>query len=261
MCMHTSHRPYGYTLIMLCSWQQLHWIPWCNSQHLCHHCARCWFPCGMKTITCVSFNHIQLLSLTNQHCAYQRWHSHFNRCCHCQPNTSGFTFLILCNSRICYLWCSSSQGKELLQPTPHWSIPPLNNWGIWSLTQTCQCVFIWLCQCHLELERDKMPSSFYLSHFSSSKSFNHIIKDANIFHFKLGGSHRLSYFLTSTPSRHTSHHHGRSIASRWFLTCKYGRPSIGGQLWTWRDFHSYFEPTWCLVIFPFSFTLLLYTFP
>jgi hypothetical protein len=74
----------------------------------------------------------------------------------------------------------------------------------------------------LELERDKMLSSFYLSHFSSSKSFNHIIKDANIFHFKLGGSHRLSYFLTSTPSRHTSHHHGRSIASRWFLTCKYG---------------------------------------
>jgi len=23
------------------------------------------------------------------------------------------------------------QGKELSQPTPHWSIPPLNNWNVW----------------------------------------------------------------------------------------------------------------------------------
>jgi hypothetical protein len=25
MCMHTSHRPYGYPLLMLCSWQRTHW--------------------------------------------------------------------------------------------------------------------------------------------------------------------------------------------------------------------------------------------
>jgi hypothetical protein len=31
-----------------------------------------------KTITCTSFNHIQLLSSTCQHCVYQRWHSHFS---------------------------------------------------------------------------------------------------------------------------------------------------------------------------------------
>jgi hypothetical protein len=27
--------------------------------------------------------YIQILSLTSQHCVYQRWHSHPNRCCHC----------------------------------------------------------------------------------------------------------------------------------------------------------------------------------
>jgi len=130
MCVHTSHRPYGYTPLTLCSWQRMHWNPSCNLWHLCYHCARCWFPCQTKAITCASFHHIQFLSSMNQHCAYQKWHSHLSQC-YCQPNTSGFTSQILCNLRLCYLWCSSSQIKELLQPTPHWSIPPLNNWSIW----------------------------------------------------------------------------------------------------------------------------------
>jgi hypothetical protein len=43
--------------------------PWCNSWHLY---MRCWFSHGMKIITCASFNHIQLLSLTDQHCVYQK---------------------------------------------------------------------------------------------------------------------------------------------------------------------------------------------
>jgi hypothetical protein len=47
----------------------------------------------------------------------------------------------------------------------------------------------------------------------SSKSFDHITKDANVLHLKLGSSCKLDYFLTFTPSRHTSHHRGRSIAS------------------------------------------------
>jgi len=93
--------------------------PWCNLHHLCGHCARCWFPHGKKTIICTSFNHIQLLLSTTWHCAYQRWHSHFNRHCHYRPNTNEFISLILCNSRICCLQCSSSQGNEFLQPTPH----------------------------------------------------------------------------------------------------------------------------------------------
>jgi len=143
-----------------------------------------------------------------------RQHSHLSRCCHCQPNTNGFTSLIVRISRICSIKCNSSQGKELSQPTPHQSILPFNNWNIWLFTQTCQCVFTWLCQCHLELERDKRPSSFYLGHFSSSKVFDHITKDASIFHFKRSNSHRLNYFPTSTPSKHTSHHHNRPIASR-----------------------------------------------
>ncbi len=63
--------------------------------------------------------------------------------------------------------------------------------------------FTQLCQCHLEFERDNRPSSSYCGHFSLSKSFDHITKDANIFHLKLGGSCRFSYFLTSTPSKHT----------------------------------------------------------
>jgi hypothetical protein len=79
-----------------------------------------------------------------------------------------------------------------------WSILPLDNWSIWLLTQTCWYVFTQLHQYHLELERLKGPSSFYLGHFSLSKSFNHIPKDANIHHLKLGCRCRLSYFSTST---------------------------------------------------------------
>ncbi len=33
MCVNTSHQPYGYPLFTLCSWQQTHWNPWCNSRH------------------------------------------------------------------------------------------------------------------------------------------------------------------------------------------------------------------------------------
>ncbi len=74
-------------------------------------------------------------------------------------------------------------------------------------------------------------------------------------------SYRLSYLPISTPSRHTSHHHNQLIASHQFLTCKYGWPSRSGWLWTCIDFHNNFGPTWHLIIFPFSFILLLCTFP
>ncbi len=86
--------------------------------------------------TCASFNHIELLSSKSRHYAYQRWLSHFSWHCHCRFNMSKFISSMLCNSRICCLGCSSSQGKELLQLTSHWSIPPLTNWGIQLLTQT-----------------------------------------------------------------------------------------------------------------------------
>jgi hypothetical protein len=73
------------------------------------------------------------------------------------------------NSRICCLQCNSSQGKELSQLIPHLSIPSFSNWDIWLLTQTCQCAFTWLCQCHLELEGARRPSSFYLVTFLCQK--------------------------------------------------------------------------------------------
>jgi len=172
-----------------------------------------------------------------------------------------FTFSILHNSKICCIQCNSSQGKKLSQLTPHWSIFSFSNWGIWLLTQTCRCVFTRLCQCHLELEGDRRLSSFYFDHFFSSKRFDHITKDANVFHLKSSNSCRLNYFPTSTLLTHTSHHHGRPIASHQFLTCKYGRPSTNGRLWTYIDFHSNFKPIWCLVTSSFSFIWFLCTIP
>jgi len=160
---------------------------------------------------------------------------------------------MLHNSRICLLQCSSSQGNELSQSTLHWTILPFNNWNIWWLTQTCRCVFTWLCQCHLEFVRAIGPSFFYLGHFSLSKIFNHITKDANIFHLMLGGSCKLNYFMTSNHLGHTSHHHKQSITSCWFLTYKYGQPTTCNWLWTWRDFDIYFEPTRNPIIFTFFF--------
>ncbi len=50
MCVHTSHRPYGYPPFTLCSWQRTHYNPWYNLRHLCRHYVRCWFPCGTRTI-------------------------------------------------------------------------------------------------------------------------------------------------------------------------------------------------------------------
>ncbi len=50
-----------------------------------YHYVRCWLSRGTRATTCVSLSQDQLLSSTNQHYVHQRWHSHFNSCCHCQP--------------------------------------------------------------------------------------------------------------------------------------------------------------------------------
>ncbi len=51
----TSHWPYGYPPLMLHPWQWVHKNPWCSLWHLyCHY----QLPCGTKTITCASFNHV-----------------------------------------------------------------------------------------------------------------------------------------------------------------------------------------------------------
>jgi len=61
MHVHTSHQPYGYPLLMLCSWQQTHKNPWCNSRHLYYHYVGCWFPNEVRTTACASFKHVQFL--------------------------------------------------------------------------------------------------------------------------------------------------------------------------------------------------------
>ncbi len=66
--------------------------------------------------------------------------------------------------------------------------------------------------------KDQKAIIFLPWSFSLSKSFNHITKDTSIFHLKLGGSCRFSYFSTSTPLGHTSHHHKQSIVGCQFLT-------------------------------------------
>ncbi len=146
-----------------------------------------------------------------------RWNSHFSWCCHSWPNLCRSTSLILHNSKNCYLWCSSSQRKELPWSTPHRPICPFNNWSIWMFKQIGQYVLTWLCQYYFEHNRAKRPSSFYLSYFSLSKNFNYITKDASILHLKLGSSNKPSYFSTSTPLEHTSHRQNWPITSDWLL--------------------------------------------
>jgi hypothetical protein len=116
---------------------------------------------------------------------------------------------------------AQAKKTELSRSTFRRSIPPFSNGSIWMFTYKSGCVFTQLCQCYLEFEKIKWPSSFYFGYFSSAKDFNHIVKATNIFHLKSGGSHRPSYFPTSTPSRHTSHLHDQLIAN--------------GRFWIWKN--------------------------
>jgi hypothetical protein len=84
--------------------------------------------------------------------------------------------LILHNSKLCYLWCNSSQRKKLSQLTPHWIFFPFNNWNIWMFTQTSWFVLTWVCQCYLEPKSAKGPSPFCFGYFSLSKNFSYIAK-------------------------------------------------------------------------------------
>jgi hypothetical protein len=77
---------------------------------------------------------------------------------------------------------------------------------------------------------------FCLDYFSSLKDFNHITKDASIFHLKLGGGRKPNYFPTSTPLQHTSHHHGQPIASDRFSLDKIRPTYLGGQIFVIERF-------------------------
>jgi hypothetical protein len=50
-----------------------------------------------------------------------------------------------------------------------------------------------VCQCHLQFEKARRPSSLCLNYFSLTKNLNHITKDASIFHLELGSSCKPNY--------------------------------------------------------------------
>jgi hypothetical protein len=100
-----------------------------------------------------------------------------------------------------------------------------------------------------------------LGNFYSSKNFNHIAKVASILHFKSGDNYKPSHFLTSTPSKHTFHHHGWLITSNRFLTLKkYNQPYAGYWFLTERNFYTLSKLIWHPVNSHFSFFLSLCTF-
>ncbi len=151
----------------------------------------------------------------------------------------------------------ATQAKERIYYNQHPidQFLPLAIENIWLLTQTCRCVFTWLCQCHLELERAKGPSSFYLGHFSSSK--NSITLQRMQTFSILSWAVTIGLATSQLPPLHDT----PPITMCQFFTYKFGQPIVGSQLRTWKDFHNYFEPTWHPIISPFSLILLLCTFP
>jgi hypothetical protein len=50
MCVHTSHWPYGYPPLLLCSWQRTHRNPWCNSNTFATTTWNVGFSMGQKQL-------------------------------------------------------------------------------------------------------------------------------------------------------------------------------------------------------------------
>jgi hypothetical protein len=96
-----------------------HGHSWCNLWHFYCRRTRCHLPCGMKTITHTSFNHVQFFLSTSRHCVHQRWNLHLSQCCHCRSNMNGFASLILRNSKFCCLWRAKKKSYHDRHPTDH----------------------------------------------------------------------------------------------------------------------------------------------
>jgi hypothetical protein len=122
MCTHPID-PMGIHFLCCFHGNEHTWTHDAISPHLCCHCVKCWFPCGMKTTTCASFNHVQLLLLMNWHCVHQIQHSHLSRHYHYQPNTSGFTSLIFATQRFVTFDVVQAKEKSYHDQTSNWSIP------------------------------------------------------------------------------------------------------------------------------------------
>jgi hypothetical protein len=102
MCLHTSHRPYGYPLLTLCSWQRTHLNPWCNLRHHYRHCVIFGFHVGWEQLhvlpsttfnsSCwqvdIVFTKIGIHTLTNVVIINPTWVDLFFRSCTTQGITA-----------------------------------------------------------------------------------------------------------------------------------------------------------------------------
>ncbi len=122
---------------------------------------------------------------------------------------------------------------------------------------TCRCVFTWLCQCHLEFERAKGL------HHSTLVIF--LCKKLLITLQRMQVSSILSQTIAvslSTPQLPPLQDTLPITSVDLLQADDFWHINMADlpQLWTWRDFHNYFEPTWWPITSPFSFILLLCTF-
>jgi hypothetical protein len=97
------------------------------------HCANASFHMGQKQL------HVLPLAMLNSFCQWINIVLTKNGICTLVDvviDVCGFVFLILHNSRICCFQYNSNPRSDLLQSTPHWSILPFGNQGIWMSSQT-----------------------------------------------------------------------------------------------------------------------------
>ncbi len=163
-----------------------------------------------ENITCVSFKYIQLLSLMNQHCAHKKWNLHFNWCCHYWPNTCKKSFhdLVQFKDLLPLMHLKPKKGTIMTKtPLVNSSLQQLKYLDVYIAGK---CVFISLCQCHLELQRAKGPSFSCFDYFSSSQKFNYIAKDASTLY--LESTNNVSLTTSWLPPLHgTPYHHSQPI--------------------------------------------------
>ncbi len=165
---------------------------------------------------------------------------------------------ILRNSKICCIGCSSIQEKEVSQSTLDQFLPlPIEVFGCLH-KHVDMFLHIWA---HAILNL-KGTQGFHLSTLITFlRQKVSIILQRMEMSFIL--SRAIAIGLTTSwlsPLQDTPPIIMANLASCWFLTCNYGRPSTNGRLWTYIDFHNNLEPTWHPIISSFSF-ILFYTFP
>jgi hypothetical protein len=181
----------------------------CSSQHFCRHCVRNWLSCGMRTITCISFNNVQLFSFINPYCAHQRWIHTLTNVVIGDPTCTDL-FLWSCTTQK-FIASNVIQVKERNYCNQH----PVNQFFLSLTIEIVRCFHkhanVLLCDyanAIWSFKRLKSPPFFVLV-----KKIQLHAKDANILHFKSNNNDRFKYFPTSTLSKHTLHRHYQPITS------------------------------------------------